>query len=61
MYDHNTHTLPRGMRLRRGFATNPQQNRYAIFYHLNDAKKPETRQRRLERFVEMMKKGDKLH
>ncbi len=38
-----------------------KSNRYAIIYRLNDAKKPETRQRRLEQFVERMKRGEKLH
>lgn len=36
-------------------------NRYAILYRLHEAKKPETRARRLEKFVEMLKRGDKLH
>lgn len=37
------------------------QNRYSILYRLQDAKKPETRARRLEKFVEMLKKGEKLY
>jgi uncharacterized protein YdeI (YjbR/CyaY-like superfamily) len=37
------------------------QNRYAILYRLHDAKKPETRARRLEQFVTMLKEGKKLH
>lgn len=36
-------------------------NRYAIIYRLNEAKRPETRQRRLEQFLERMKRGEKLH
>ena len=36
-------------------------NRYAILYRLQEAKKPETRARRLEKFVAMLKKGEKLH
>jgi uncharacterized protein YdeI (YjbR/CyaY-like superfamily) len=36
-------------------------NRFAIAYQLHSAKKPETRLRRLQKFVEMMKKGEKLH
>jgi uncharacterized protein YdeI (YjbR/CyaY-like superfamily) len=36
-------------------------NRYAILYRLHEAKKPETRARRLAKFVEMLKKGEKLH
>jgi uncharacterized protein YdeI (YjbR/CyaY-like superfamily) len=37
------------------------QNRYAILYRLHDAKRPETRARRLAQFVEMLKEGRKLH
>jgi uncharacterized protein YdeI (YjbR/CyaY-like superfamily) len=37
------------------------QNRYSILYRLHDAKRPETRQRRLEQFVAMLKKGEKIY
>jgi uncharacterized protein YdeI (YjbR/CyaY-like superfamily) len=37
------------------------QNRYAILYRLHDAKRPETRERRLAQFVAMLKKGEKLY
>jgi len=36
-------------------------NRYAIVYRLNDAKKPETRERRLRKFVGMLERGEKIH
>lgn len=36
-------------------------NRYAILYRLHEAKKPETRARRLAKFVAMLKQGEKLH
>lgn len=36
-------------------------NRYAIIYHLNDAKRPETRERRLRKFVEMLRRGERIH
>jgi uncharacterized protein YdeI (YjbR/CyaY-like superfamily) len=36
-------------------------NRYAIIYRLNDAKKPETRERRLRKFVAMLERGEKIH
>jgi uncharacterized protein YdeI (YjbR/CyaY-like superfamily) len=36
-------------------------NRYAILYRLNDAKKPETRERRLRKFVAMLERGEKIH
>jgi uncharacterized protein YdeI (YjbR/CyaY-like superfamily) len=37
------------------------QNRYAVLYRLHDAKKPETRQRRLEKFVAMLERGERIH
>ena len=37
------------------------QNRYAILYRLQDAKRPETRARRLARFMSMLKEGRKIH
>lgn len=43
------------------FDTLNKANRYAIIYRLNGAKKPETRQRRMGQFIEMMKRGEKLH
>lgn len=36
------------------------QNRYAILYQLQDAKKPETRARRLAKFVAMLEAGESL-
>jgi uncharacterized protein YdeI (YjbR/CyaY-like superfamily) len=40
------------------FATLRSQNRYAILYRLRDAKRPETRARRLQQFVEMLERGE---
>ena len=37
------------------------QNRYAILYRLQDAKRPETRARRLEKFVAMLEAGETIH
>jgi uncharacterized protein YdeI (YjbR/CyaY-like superfamily) len=36
-------------------------NRYAILYRVNDAKRPETRARRIAHFMEMLRAGEKLH
>lgn len=36
-------------------------NRYAILFRLHDAKKPETRARRLEKFMAMLLEGGKIH
>ena len=43
------------------FETLDRQNRYAILWRLQTAKKPETRTKRLEKFVEMLKRGEKIH
>ena len=37
------------------------QNRYAILYRLQDAKRPETRARRLAKFVAMLEEGETIH
>jgi uncharacterized protein YdeI (YjbR/CyaY-like superfamily) len=37
------------------------QNRYAILYRLHDAKRPETRARRLETFVAMLEAGETIY
>ena len=36
-------------------------NRYAILYQIHDAKRPETRARRIEKFVQMLAEGKKLY
>jgi uncharacterized protein YdeI (YjbR/CyaY-like superfamily) len=43
------------------FASLDSANRYAIVYRLDDAKKPETRERRLRKFVAMLERGEKIH
>jgi uncharacterized protein YdeI (YjbR/CyaY-like superfamily) len=43
------------------FAALNAANRYAILYRLHDAKRPETRARRLTQFVEMLERGETLH
>jgi uncharacterized protein YdeI (YjbR/CyaY-like superfamily) len=37
------------------------QNRYAILYRLQEAKRPETRARRLATFVAMLEAGETIH
>jgi uncharacterized protein YdeI (YjbR/CyaY-like superfamily) len=46
---------------RESFAGLDGANRYAIVYRLDDAKKPETRERRLRKFVAMLERGEKIH
>jgi uncharacterized protein YdeI (YjbR/CyaY-like superfamily) len=53
--------LARSARARGAFETLDSQNRYAILYRLLDAKRPETRQRRLDQFVRMLEAGETIH
>ena len=43
------------------FETLNGTNRYAVLYRIHDAKRPETRARRIEKFVAMLARGEKLH
>jgi uncharacterized protein YdeI (YjbR/CyaY-like superfamily) len=43
------------------FATLNSQNRYAILHRVQTAKRPETRARRIERFVAMLEAGETLY
>lgn len=48
-------------RARDFFATLDSANRYAILYRLHEAKRPETRARRLQKFVAMLAAHQKIH
>lgn len=37
------------------------RNRYAVLYRIQDAKKPETRQRRIEKYVAMLARGETIY
>ena len=43
------------------FATLNQQNRYAILFRIQTAKKPETRAKRIQQFISMLEKNEKLY
>jgi uncharacterized protein YdeI (YjbR/CyaY-like superfamily) len=43
------------------FESLSSQNRFAIIYRLQEAKRPETRARRLAQFVEMLERGESLY
>lgn len=43
------------------FATLSNSNRYTILYRIQDAKRPETRARRIAQFVQMLAEGKKLY
>lgn len=43
------------------FTTLNSVNRYAILFRIHNAKKPETRARKIQEFVQMLERGEKLH
>lgn len=53
--------LARRPRARAFFESLDSANRYAILYRLAEAKRPETRARRLDTFLAMLETGQKLH
>jgi uncharacterized protein YdeI (YjbR/CyaY-like superfamily) len=53
--------LAKNSKARDSFAALDSRNRYAILYRIQDAKKPETRARRIETYVAMLSEGKKLH
>jgi uncharacterized protein YdeI (YjbR/CyaY-like superfamily) len=53
--------LAKSAKARKFFDSLNATNRYAILHRLQAAKKPETRARRLEKFVAMLKNGETLH
>ncbi|MGH2973626.1 MAG: YdeI/OmpD-associated family protein [Solirubrobacterales bacterium] len=53
--------LDRNDAAREFFVTLDSANRYAILYRLEDAKREETRERRLRKFVGMLERGEKIH
>lgn len=55
------HELDRNEAAREFFARLDGANRYAILYRLQEAKKPETRERRLRKYIAMLERGEKIH
>ena len=53
--------LEKNVAAREFFETLDSTNRYAILYRIQDAKKPETRARRIAKYVEMLAEGKKLY
>jgi uncharacterized protein YdeI (YjbR/CyaY-like superfamily) len=53
--------LDRNEPAREFFEALDSANRYAILYRLDEAKKPETRERRLRKFVTMLERGETIH
>jgi uncharacterized protein YdeI (YjbR/CyaY-like superfamily) len=46
---------------RRMFKELDSANRYAVIYRVQDAKKPETRIRRIQHYVDMLARGETIH
>jgi uncharacterized protein YdeI (YjbR/CyaY-like superfamily) len=53
--------LDRRPKARAFYATLNSVNRYAIIFRLGSAKKPETRARRMQQFIDMLENGEKLY
>lgn len=53
--------LDKNRKARAFFEALDGRNRYAILYRIQDAKKPETRARRIETYVAMLSEGRKIH
>jgi uncharacterized protein YdeI (YjbR/CyaY-like superfamily) len=59
--DDLTRALRRNAKARRAFERLDRTNRYAILYRIHDAKRAETRARRIEQFVNMLADGRTIH
>ncbi len=53
--------LDRHAKAKAFFATLNSANRYAILWRIQTAKKAETRAKRIEQFIQMLERGEKLH
>jgi len=53
--------LDRNPKAKAFFATLNSANRYAVLWRIQTAKKAETRDKRIEQFIGMLERGEKLH
>jgi uncharacterized protein YdeI (YjbR/CyaY-like superfamily) len=53
--------LERNPKARRFFATLDSKNRYAILFRIQNVKKAGTRARKIDQFIDMLNKGEKIH
>jgi uncharacterized protein YdeI (YjbR/CyaY-like superfamily) len=53
--------LDRDPRAREAFDGLDARNRYAIIWRINDAKRPETRARRVATYLDMLRRGERIH
>lgn len=55
------HALDANPKAKKFFATLNSKNRYAILFRVQNAKKPETRARKIAQFIEMLSNGETLY
>jgi uncharacterized protein YdeI (YjbR/CyaY-like superfamily) len=53
--------LDKNQKAKAFFSTLNSANRYAILFRIHQAKKPETRTKRIGQLIEMLEKGEKIH
>jgi uncharacterized protein YdeI (YjbR/CyaY-like superfamily) len=53
--------LDRNMKAKAFFSTLKSAERYSILFRIHNARKPETRARRIQQFVEMLERNEKVH
>ncbi|WP_336785359.1 YdeI/OmpD-associated family protein [Paenibacillus sp. MMO-177] len=53
--------LARNEQARQFFETLDKQNRYAILFRIHNVKKQETRVKKIQQFIEMLEKGEKIY
>jgi uncharacterized protein YdeI (YjbR/CyaY-like superfamily) len=56
-----THALAENPAAARFFATLDSRNRYAVLYRVQDAKRPETRARRIQQYITMLAEQKKIY
>ncbi len=55
------HALNKNRKAGNFFTKLDSANRYAILYRVHEAKKPETRAARIQKYVEMLARGETIH
>jgi uncharacterized protein YdeI (YjbR/CyaY-like superfamily) len=53
--------LARSPKAKAFFETLESYNRYAILFRIHNAKKAETRAKRIQQFIQMLERGEKVH
>jgi uncharacterized protein YdeI (YjbR/CyaY-like superfamily) len=53
--------VEKNKRAKEFFETLNKSNKFAIAFQLHNAKRPETRERRMQKFLEMLERGEKLY